>query len=204
MRLLSLNVCGIVLAGIMALAVPCIAGTKNSSTAVKTGIIIGKVVDAHGNPVSGAVVRVMRMPKGANFSPGGSPGGPNGPGPRRPIKVNPGQSVWIKHTLVMGITKTRTNGTFVLNKAPIGRYSVIAMKRCEGFGHVNKPVVVKSGVTAVAGTITLQKGRRGPRGPGGPGGPNGGMRGPGGWGGQGLLVFRAAWIFGRQLDRISQ
>ncbi len=116
----------------------------------------------------------MRLPKGGNLPPGGGPGGgpggppgfggpppggPNGPESHGHIKVTPGQSVWIKHTLVMGVTKTQADGTFVLTNAPVGRYGVMAMKRRKGFGHVNKPVVVKSGGTADAGTITLKKPR---------------------------------------------
>lgn len=204
MRRLNLEFCGIVLAGIMALAWPCIATARDGSTGGKTGTITGKVVDASGNPVSGAIVRVMRLPKGVNLPSGGGPGGPggppgggpggppgfggpppggpNGPGPHGHVKVKPGQSVWIKHTMVMGVTKTQADGTFVLNNAPVGRYGVMAMKRRRGFGHVNKPVVVQSGGTADAGTITLKKPRHGPGGPGGPRGPGGpgGPNGPGG------------------------
>jgi hypothetical protein len=73
----------------------------------------------------------------------------------------------------MGVTKTQADGTFVLTNAPVGRYGVMAMKRRKGFGHVNKPVVVKSGEMADAGTITLKKSRRGPGGPGGHRGPGG-------------------------------
>lgn len=81
MRRLSLEFCGIVLAGIMALALPCIATSRDSSTAGKTGTITGKVVDASGNPVGGVIVRVMRLPKGVNLPSGGGPGGgPGGPG----------------------------------------------------------------------------------------------------------------------------
>nr|AFP20565.1 unknown [uncultured bacterium] len=81
MRRLSLEFVGIALAGIMALAMPMVASARDGSTAGKTGTITGKVVDANGNPVSGAMVRVMRLPKGVNLPPRGGPGGgPRGPG----------------------------------------------------------------------------------------------------------------------------
>ena len=201
MRVFNLDFLGIALAGVIAMALPAMASTSHAADSGKTGTVTGKVVDSNGNPVGGAMVRVMRLPKGAVMPPDGGPGGPRGPGgpggfggpgggpggPRGPggpgpqghIKVKAGQSVWIKHMLIMGVTKTAADGTFTLKNAPVGKYAVVAMKRRDGFGHSNKPLVVKPGTTANAGTLTLRKGRRGPGGFGGPGGPNG----PGGPGG---------------------
>ena len=84
----------------------------------------------------------------------------------------------------MGVTKTAADGTFTLSNAPAGKYAVMAMKRREGFGHSNKPLVVKPGATVDAGTITLKKGPHGPGGPPGRGGPHG-PGGPGGPRGRG-------------------
>ena len=204
MRVLKLEFLGMVLAGVIAVALPAVAIAGHAADTGKAGTISGKVVDRNGNPVGGAIVRVMRLPKGAGMPPGGGPGGgpgnggpggpggpggfggpgggPGGPGPQGHIKVKAGQSVWIKHMLILGVTKTAADGTFTLTNAPAGKYAVMAMKRREGFGHSNKPLVVKAGRAVDAGTITLRKGPRGPGGPPGPGGPGGpgGPNGPGG------------------------
>ncbi len=121
------------------------AGTGTDAT----GTLTGKVVDSSGNPVSGAMVRVMRIP--------GRP--PRHHGGMKPNQVQPGQTFWIKRTLVVGITKTADDGTFTVNNAPIGKYHVVVFDRGVGFGHIRKPVAVAVGAVADAGTITLKKGR---------------------------------------------
>jgi hypothetical protein len=118
-----------------------------------TGSISGKVVDSSGNPVAGAMVRIMRIP---------GRGGPMGRG--RWQKPTPGKTNW--HVMVFGVTATADDGTFTANNAPVGRYRIFVMDRGVGFGRTRKPVSVTAGANADAGTITLHQ-----RGPGGPGGP---------------------------------
>jgi hypothetical protein len=115
-----------------------------------TGSISGKVVDSSGNPVSGAIVRIMRIP---------GRGGPGGRG--RWHKPTPGKTNW--HVMVFGVTATADDGTFTANNAPVGRYRIVVMERGVGFGRVRRPVSVTAGANADAGTITLHQ-----RGPGGP------------------------------------
>jgi hypothetical protein len=124
-----------------------------------TGSISGKVVDVNGNPVAGAVVRIMRIPKAG-------PGHHRGWRRGRWQKPTPGKTNW--HVMVFGVTATSDDGTFTANNAPVGRYRIFVMDRGVGFGHSRKPVVVSDGGNANAGTIILQQRRRGGprRGPG--------------------------------------
>lgn len=120
-----------------------------SSAATRaTGSITGKVVDSSGNPVAGAVVRIMRIP--GQGGPGGHHGRPRG----RWQRPTPGKTNW--HVMVFGITATADDGTFTANNAPVGRYRIFVMDRGVGVGHVRRPVAVTDGGDANAGTITLQ------------------------------------------------
>lgn len=89
MRVLKLEFLGMALAGVMAMALPAMAIVGHAAGTEKAGTINGKVVDRSGNPVGGATVRVMRLPKGAGMPPGGGPGGGpgNGGGPGGPSGV---------------------------------------------------------------------------------------------------------------------
>ncbi len=120
-----------------------------------TGSISGKVVDSNGNPVAGAIVRIMRIP--------GS-GGHRRRGRGRWQKPTPGKTNW--HVMVFGVTATADDGTFTANNAPVGRYRIFVMERGVGVGHMRKPVPVTNGGNANAGTITLRQ-------RGGPGGRHG-------------------------------
>lgn len=134
----------------------------SSAVPQATGSISGKVVDSSGNPVAGAIVRIMRIP--GRGGPGGHRGGPRG----RWQKPTPGKTNW--HVMVFGVTATADDGTFTANNAPVGRYRIFVMDRGVGFGHVRRPVTVTDGGNANAGTITLQQRRHGgPRGPHRPG-----------------------------------
>ena len=155
MRKFVVALLAVLLVGAIAPIVPQAARAHVIASAGQTGTLAGKVVDANGNPVSGAMVNVMRIPNN----------GPRRRGRMKPNQVQPGQTVWIKRTMVRGITKTADDGTFTINNAPIGKYRIFVFDRGVGFGHVRRPVAVASGATADAGTITLQKGRPGRRGP---------------------------------------
>lgn len=120
-----------------------------------TGSISGKVVDASGNPVAGAIVRVMRIPGSGH--PGHHRGRPRG----RWQKPTPGKTNW--HVMVFGVTATADDGTFTVNNAPVGRYRIVAVERGVGFGHTRRPVAVTNAGDANAGTITLQARRHGKR-----------------------------------------
>ncbi len=137
----------VVLGGAIALAVPQLVQAQAAGATDQTGTLTGKAVDSSGNPVGGAIVRVMRIPNGPPHHRG-----------MKPNQVQPGQTVWIKHHMVVGITKTADNGTFTINNAPVGKYRVMVFARGVGRGWVHKPVEVTSGATVDAGTITLQKG----------------------------------------------
>ena len=158
MRKLMVALLAVVLMGAIAPVVTQVARAQVAASTDQTGTITGKVVDSTGNPVSGAIVRLMRMP--------GRPMRHHGA--VKPNKVQPGQTVWIKHRMVVGITKTADDGTFTVNNAPVGKYRIFVFDRGVGMGRVQKPVAVASGTTGDAGTITLQKGRpgRGGRRPG--------------------------------------
>ncbi|MGC8624801.1 MAG: carboxypeptidase-like regulatory domain-containing protein [Phycisphaerae bacterium] len=147
MRKLVVALLAVLLGGAMALAVPQLVQARPAGGTGPTGTLTGKVVDSSGNPVSGAIVRVMRIP--------GSAGHRHG----RPQRPQPGQTIW--HKNVFGVTKTADDGTFTVNNAPVGKYRVFVFDRGVGFGHIKRPVAVASGGTANAGTITLQKARRG-------------------------------------------
>ncbi len=123
------------------------------SQAAPTGSISGKVVDSNGNPVSGAMVRIMRIPNGGRPMRG------------RWQKPQPGKTNW--HKMVFGITATADDGTFTANNAPVGRYRIMVMERGVGFGHTGKPLTVSAGANADAGTITLHQRRPGRHHPGG-------------------------------------
>ena len=120
---------------------------------VATGSITGKVVDASGNPVGGAIVHLMKLPKGMM----GGRHGRHGHG-KRPAQPQPGQTIW--HHTTFGVTKTADDGTFTVSNAPVGLYRIMAMDRGVGFGHVRRPVKVGVGKDTSAGTITLHKGRK--------------------------------------------
>ena len=155
MRKFVVALLAVLLVGAIAPIVPRTAQAQVTASAGQTGTLAGKVVDANGNPVSGAMVNVMLIPNN----------GPRRRGRMKPNQVQPGQTVWIKRTMVRGITKTADDGTFTVNNAPIGKYRIFVFDRGVGFGHVRRPVAVASGATADAGTITLQKRRPGRRGP---------------------------------------
>ncbi len=147
MRKFVVALLAVLLVGAIAPIVPQAARAQVVASTDQTGTLTGKVVDANGNPVRGAMVNVMLIPK-------------NGPRPRgrmKPNQVQPGQTVWIKRSMVRGITKTADDGTFTVNNAPTGKYRIFVFDRGVGFGRVQKPVSVASGATADAGTITLQK-----------------------------------------------
>ena len=119
-----------------------------------TGSISGKVVDSSGNPVAGAVVRMVRLP------------GRGGHGRHmrrgRWHKPTPGVTEW--HKLIFGVTATADDGTFTANKVPVGRYRIMVMDRGVGFGHSRRLISVTPGANADAGTITLrQRGHGGHR-----------------------------------------
>ena len=158
MRKFVVALLAVLLVGAIAPIIPQAAQAQVATSTDQTGTLTGKVVDANGNPVSGAMVNVMLIPNN----------GPRQRGRMKPNQVQPGQTVWIKRTMVRGITKTADDGTFTINNAPVGRYRIFVFDRGVGFGHVQKPVSVASGATGDAGTITLQKGRPG----------RGGRRGP--------------------------
>jgi hypothetical protein len=158
MRKFMVALLAVLLVGAIAPMVTQVARAQAAADTHPTGTLTGKVVDANGNPVSGAMVNVMLIPKN----------GPRQRGGMRPNQVQPGQTVWIKRTMVRGVTKTADDGTFTINNAPVGRYRIFVFDRGVGFGRVQRPVRVASGGTGDAGTITLQKGRPG----------RGGRRGP--------------------------
>ena len=151
MRKLMVALLAVLLLGAIAPVVTQVARAQVAASPDQTGTLTGKVVDSSGNPVSGAIVRLMRMP--------GRPMRHHGA--VKPNQVQPGQTVWIKHRMVVGITKTADDGTFTVNNAPVGKYRIIVFDRGVGMGRVQRPVTVASGTTADAGTITLQKGHWG-------------------------------------------
>jgi hypothetical protein len=159
MRKFAVALLAVLLVGAIAPMVPQVVQAQEAAASTdQTGTLAGKVVDSNGNPVSGAIVRVMLIINN----------GPRQRGRMNPNKIQPGQTVWIKHVMVAGVTKTADDGTFTVNNAPVGKYRIMVFDRGVGFGRVQKPVAVASGATADAGTITLQKGRPG----------RGGRRGP--------------------------
>ena len=151
MRKYVVALLAVLLGGAIALVAPQLVQAQTAAGRGATGTLTGKVVDSSGNPVSGAIVRVMRIPGSAWHRHG------------RPQRPQPGKTIW--HNSVFGITKTADDGTFTVNNAPVGKYRVFVFARGVGFGHTRRPVAVASGGTANAGTITLQKrgSRRGPR-----------------------------------------
>ncbi len=129
---------------------PAIAQTANAAAPAATGTITGKVVDSSGNPVGGATVRLMMVPKWMA-------GGRNGRR-HRPQQPQPGQTIW--HHMTFGVTRTADDGTFTVNNAPVGAYRVMAMDRGVGFGRSRHPITVSVGQDASVGTITLHQGRQ--------------------------------------------
>ena len=130
---------------------PAVAQTATTAEApAATGTITGKVVDSTGNPVGGATVRLMMLPKWMR-------GGANGRR-HRPQPPQPGQTVW--HHMTFGVTRTADDGTFTVNNAPVGSYRIMAMDRGVGFGHIRRPIAVSVGQDTSAGTITLHQGRQ--------------------------------------------
>jgi hypothetical protein len=151
MRKILVAFLAVLLTGAVAPMVTQVASAQVAASPDQTGTLTGKVVDANGNPVSGAMVNVMLIPNKGQWQRGRT----------KPNQVQPGQTVWIKRTMVRGITKTADDGTFTINNAPVGKYRIFVFDRGVGMGRVQKPVAVASGTTGDAGTITLQKGRPG-------------------------------------------
>ncbi|MGC9260272.1 MAG: carboxypeptidase-like regulatory domain-containing protein [Phycisphaerae bacterium] len=113
-----------------------------------TGTMTGKVLSPTGAPVSGAIVRVMRIQQNFHRRRGGF-GRPDFK------NVQPGQTVWTKSGT--GMSKTAANGTFTINNAPVGQYRIMVFDRAVGFGRTQEPVSVAARATVDVGTITLQK-----------------------------------------------
>lgn len=139
----------VAMAGVLALAFSlALAANAQARPQAGSGTITGKVVDSSGQPVAGALVRIMMLPPRAahHWKHHG----------KRPGGIEPGQTVW--HKSVFGVTKTADDGTFTVNSARPGMYRIVAMKRGVGFGHLRRPVKVSGGSTPVsAGTITLHR-----------------------------------------------
>ncbi len=140
------------LALIGAISVGLISSTSVSRAAdssANTGSITGKVVDASGNAVGGAMVRLIEIPAGMQQEKH------HGRHHRAP-NLQPGQTRW----MTVGMTITADDGTFTANHAPAGKYRIMVFSRGAGHGFVHKPVEVTAGGTADAGTITLKNGGR--------------------------------------------
>ena len=148
MRKFMVALLAVLLVGAIAPVATQVVRAQVAASTDQTGTLTGKVVDSNGNPVSGAMVNVMLIPNN----------GPRQRGRMKPNQVQPGQTVWIKRTMVRGITKTADDGTFTVNNAPVGKYRIFVFDRGVGMGRVQRPVTVASGTTGDAGTITLQKG----------------------------------------------
>ena len=132
-----------------------VAANTADPNAAATGSITGKVVDSSGNPVGGAMIRLMMLPK---WMAGGK-----GHHHKRPPQPQPGQTIW--HHMTFGVTRTADDGTFTVNNAPVGTYRIMAMDRHVGFGRTRRPITVSVGQDASAGTITLHQGRHMRHGP---------------------------------------
>lgn len=133
----------VTLASTLAIALAFVMFSASSSKAevklMAGGSISGKVVDADGNPVAGAKVKVMAAapakPKKEKLEGGDAPK----PDKPKPTPVAEGE--------------TDANGTFTLNDIPAGDYMVGAMAK--GKGAAKEKVTVTEGGTAEV-TLTLK------------------------------------------------
>ena len=83
MRKFVVALLAVLLVGAIAPIIPQAAQAQVATSTDQTGTLTGKVVDANGNPVSGAMVNVMLIPNN----------GPRQRGRMRPNQVQPGQTV---------------------------------------------------------------------------------------------------------------
>ncbi len=143
LKLLAAVVAAVALAGAVPSAAVYASGGHSSSQ--NTGTITGKVMNANGQPVAHAIVRVF----GTRHMPKHGRGGPMMMG------GGGGKNHWV--TLHMGMTRTGSDGTFTLAGAPAGYYHIRVFKRGQGMAFVRHPMQVQAGQTADAGTLTLKK-----------------------------------------------
>ncbi len=135
----------VVLGGAIALAVPQLVQAQAAGATDQTGTVTGKAVDSSGNPVGGAIVRIMRIPKHPQHA--------------NMKEVFQAKTVWVKNHSLVGITSTIADGTFTITNAPVGKYRISIFAAGVGHSWLNKPIVVRANATKDVGTFTLQKNR---------------------------------------------
>lgn len=135
----------VTLVSTLALAIAFVTFSASSSKAEQKlmagGSISGKVVDADGNPVADAKVRVMAAPAGKPKKDKNLEGG-DAPKPDKPAKPA---------AVAEGVTDA--NGAFTLENIPAGEYMIGAMAK--GKGNAKDKVTVTEGGTAEV-TLTLK------------------------------------------------